>query len=539
MAPLPVAFRRDAGCSGPPDVPAHRRYATGPLAGHREKANLVDSPGRQCHTFKQRPTQVARHLFPTSAARTVKFTVLSHAGLLVESGGVSVLIDPWIVGSCYWRSWFNYPEPDRELIDGLTPSWIYLTHAHWDHFHGPSLRRFSRDTPILTPRTPSARIARDLRAMRFTNVREVPHGGSVCLGPHFTLHSFQFDPIASDSIAVIQDAETTLMNANDCKSFGLSLRQITRRFPEIDFVFRSHSNASFFPYCIEQYENWFDDIRTREDYRDDFIAFARTVRPRYAIPFASNHCFLHPETKRFNNTAVRPDWVADHMAATKVDEDDPQCVVMPSGSSWSHESGFQIKPFDYGDEAEYVETLSRRYAGALARQQQREAATAGDFGSFQRYYDAFLKALGWPLRQLLPTVCFAVVEAECQRLWRVDFRARRIEEVAARDPSGLTMTVHALVMNDCCRKRMFSVWTPSKRLGISLGRAKIHQVFLLLNLLDLFEHEQLPLQRLFSRRSLSVWLRRWREPLDLFRAVVMLRLFRRPVKSLYKSRKRR
>lgn len=469
----------------------------------------------------------------------MKFTVLSHAGLLVESGDASVLIDPWIVGSCYWRSWFNYPEPDRELIDGLAPNWIYLTHAHWDHFHGPSLRRFSRETPILTPRTPSTRLVNDLRGMGFTNVQEIPHGESVRLAPSFTLHSFQFDPISSDSIVVLDDVETTILNANDCKSFGLSLRQITKRFREIDFVFRSHSNANFFPYCIEQYEDWFDDIRTREDYRDDFIAFARTVGPRYAIPFASNHCFLHPQTRHLNNTAVRPDWVADHMAATKIDEDDPECVVMPSGSSWSRESGFQIRHFDYGAEAEYVEALSRRYAGKLARQLEREAAATGDFDSFLRYYGAFLKALGWPLRQVLPTVCFAVVESERQRFWRVDFRARRIEEIATPDPGCLTMTVPALVMNDCCRKRMFSVWTPSKRLGIRLGRAKIHQVFLLLNLLDLFEHEQLPLQRLFSRRSLSVWLRRWREPLDLLRAVVMLRLLRRPVKSLYKRRKKR
>ena len=79
----------------------------------------------------------------------MKFTILSHAGLLVESGGASVLCDPWLVGSCYWRSWFNFPEPDPELIRDLAPTWLFLTHLHWDHFHGPSLRRFPRDTPVL------------------------------------------------------------------------------------------------------------------------------------------------------------------------------------------------------------------------------------------------------------------------------------------------------------------------------------------------------------------------------------------------------
>ncbi len=41
----------------------------------------------------------------------MKFTIVSHAGLLVESAGTSLMMDPWIVGSCYWRSWWNYPKP--------------------------------------------------------------------------------------------------------------------------------------------------------------------------------------------------------------------------------------------------------------------------------------------------------------------------------------------------------------------------------------------------------------------------------------------
>lgn len=54
----------------------------------------------------------------------MKFTILSHAGLEVESDGRSLVIDPWLVGSCYWRSWWNYPPP-RELIRRLRPDFIY------------------------------------------------------------------------------------------------------------------------------------------------------------------------------------------------------------------------------------------------------------------------------------------------------------------------------------------------------------------------------------------------------------------------------
>jgi UDP-MurNAc hydroxylase len=39
----------------------------------------------------------------------MEFQTLSHAGLRVAAGGAELLCDPWLVGSVYWRSWWNYP----------------------------------------------------------------------------------------------------------------------------------------------------------------------------------------------------------------------------------------------------------------------------------------------------------------------------------------------------------------------------------------------------------------------------------------------
>ena len=70
------------------------------------------------------------------SASEVRLTVLSHACLYIEFGDTRLLVDPWIVGSCYWRSWWNYPEVDNSLVDALDPTHIYITHLHWDHYHG-------------------------------------------------------------------------------------------------------------------------------------------------------------------------------------------------------------------------------------------------------------------------------------------------------------------------------------------------------------------------------------------------------------------
>ena len=152
--------------------------------------------------------------------------------MYVETEGGSILIDPWIIGTCYWRSWWNFPEPSRELLDSLRPDYIYITHLHWDHFHGPSLRRFDRKTRVLVAKMPTTRMVRDLRMLKFENVREIPHGRSVELWPGFHLHSFQFGPFFTDTAAVLTDGKTTILDVNDCKVFGLPLRQITKRCPE-------------------------------------------------------------------------------------------------------------------------------------------------------------------------------------------------------------------------------------------------------------------------------------------------------------------
>src|SRR5262249_22372528 len=180
----------------------------------------------------------------------MKFTILSHAGLCVEHNGVRIISDPWLLGSCYWRSWWNFPEPPADLIEGLKPDYIYLTHLHWDHFHGASLKKlFSRTTPILVPQVPTTRMLRDLAWLGFHNVTEVPHGGQIQLGKDFALHSYQFD-IAVDSAVLLVGGGYTIFNCNDCKSFGLPLKQITNRFPKIDFVLKSYSSASAIPFCI-------------------------------------------------------------------------------------------------------------------------------------------------------------------------------------------------------------------------------------------------------------------------------------------------
>jgi UDP-MurNAc hydroxylase len=459
----------------------------------------------------------------------VKFTVLSHAGLAVDHGGIRLVFDPWLIGSCYWRSWWNYPEPDPALVRSLAPQFIYLTHLHWDHFHGPSLKTlFDPETTMVVPKLPTRRMVEDLRWLGFHNIVEIPHGRKLRLAEDFELRSYQFG-LATDSTAVISGGGYTLLNCNDCKAFGLPLRQIMRNHPKIDFIFRSHSSASPIPLCIEDHERLLPQDDGSYDSADQFARCAIYSGARYAVPFASNHCFLHPETRHFNATATTPDLAKRRYLAIAAEVGvNTECVVMPPASSWSDADGFKISPFDFNQRDAHIANMLERNRDRLVEQCEQEAKTVADFPAFERYFKQFCRALPLPIRRRrLPALTFRVRDSVGVHHWRVDPKFGEASRLGASPEDGLVFEVHAAVLNDCTNARMFSVWTPSKRLKIHLPTAAaLGAANLWFNLFDLYEIGLLPIINNFRLRSLGVRARRWRESVEVA-DIVLRRIFLR------------
>jgi UDP-MurNAc hydroxylase len=473
----------------------------------------------------------------------MKFTVLSHAGLLVEDKGKSVLFDPWLIGSCYWRSWWNFPEIDRDLLNDIKPDYIYLTHLHWDHFHAPSLRLFDADTKILVPKIPGTRMVRDLKQVKRNNITEIPHGGKFELWENCFLHSYQFGLFFADSAAVISDGETTLFNANDCKVFGLPLAQITKKFPKIDFCFRSHSSASPIPYTIKDYKKNYPEFRTQQDYIEEFTSFSLAVGAKYAVPFASNHCFLHRETYQFNDTGVNPQMVADHYNSSPAAiEAGSECMVMVPGSSWNSADGFDIVPFDYEQKDKIIAGMQEKYREKLEKQYDREDKTKASFKAFEKYFSDFLASSPFFLRKALyPRVLFKAVEGGDEQWFLMDGPNKKVEEIkdGIEPEVDFAVRVPAFVLNDCVRRKMFSVWSASKRLEIEMKGPSLSKLHALLGFLDFYENEGLPLRSNFSARNFSVWMGRWREAVEAVRLVWVHKILRRKlnISELYVGRK--
>lgn len=455
----------------------------------------------------------------------MKFQVLSHAGLLVSGPTKSLVCDPWILGSTYWRSWWNYPPVSPELIASVNPDFVYLTHIHWDHFHGWSLRKFARDTPVLVPKGHFGRMKRDLRTVGFRNVIELRHGEAFEIESNFRIFSYQFSYIP-DSSVIIECDGITLFNANDSKFMGMPLAQILKRHPRVDFVFRSHSSANS-RLCYEITDNQEEPLDDMSAYVRSFAAFAQKSKARYAIPFASNHCFLHKDTFRFNSTIQTPFAIKEYFDARQISA--PQLVVMLSGDSWSSSDGFHV---DQGG-ARYFQEREKYLTEYLERQRDKleafdakEASTTITLKEVERYFSAFLGSLPFFVRRFYRGHPFRyhLKAGEKTYLYEVDIANRR---VTTREPGAVLQPmseIHtsALIMKHAMAAKFCAQIGIGKRIRFRTTSREKKYIQLYVYLLNLYESELLPMRNMLRPRFFETWMLRWREVLLYLRILTNL-----------------
>jgi hypothetical protein len=229
----------------------------------------------------------------------VKITLISHASLLVETNGVRLLTDPWYSGRIYQNAWALAPTPPR-LPDFGALDAVFLSHAHPDHYHLPTLEHIrdarGRDLPIFIAKFFHGTIGRDLRAMGFSHVVQMRPGHEFEAFPGVRLFSQQFR--MDDSLLVVRgEDDETLVNINDTPLRGTTLTDLAQRYPRVDYCAAQFAIAQGYPYC---YENAPRDFN-REDLVRRFDSFAVALRPRHMIPFASFVRFCNADNAHMNS----------------------------------------------------------------------------------------------------------------------------------------------------------------------------------------------------------------------------------------------
>jgi UDP-MurNAc hydroxylase len=465
---------------------------------------------------------------PEAAAdvRHARFQTLSHAGLRVNAGGRELLCDPWVIGSCYWRSWWNYPPVPRPLVDSLKPDFIYLTHLHWDHFQAPSLRLFPADTQVLVPYDRYERMVRDLHSIGMRNVREVRHGERVQLAPGLAIRSYHFSPFVTDSAVVIEAGDTVLVNANDAKLAGRPLRQLLADYPRVDFCFRSHSSANPRA-CFHVTDQPDVEVDDNEHYLRAFSLFIEKVKPRYAIPFASNSCLLHDDVYHLNPLVQTPLIVKEYFEAHAATRGlQTRLQIMVPGDCWDSRTGFHIQEQDwFTRREEHLEAYRARVQPTLERQRKIEARVKVPLSLVEKYFGALKRDTpSYLLGPLKGEEVLLVAQSERETgRFAVDLAGGKVRIPEPDETFDMRIEFPALILLHSMKLNMFGHAGISKRVNFYATAAKMPKLQRFNSILEWREAELLPLRANFTRRSARALMRRWREGLLYAKVLVELR----------------
>ena len=125
-----------------------------------------------------------------------------------------------MLGSCYWRSWWNFPEAQIDENELKNVSHVILSHIHWDHWHGITLKKFLRNCQFLISNTPGDRSYRDLKSIGCNRIKNKSWSKFLIGDLKVTFYLFGLNLI--DTAMVLESNGVKIFNANDSKSQALS-----------------------------------------------------------------------------------------------------------------------------------------------------------------------------------------------------------------------------------------------------------------------------------------------------------------------------
>jgi len=265
----------------------------------------------------------------------MKISYIGHAALLVETGALKIVTDPWLKGPAYCSQWYVFPKP-VDIKPVLDADYILYSHGHEDHTHPASAMLLDKKAKVFFPYSWYDGAVGFFGSMGFKSVTEAVNEKTYRLNDdtHVTYFANNLD-----NVIVIEHGSEVLVDVNDAlHSAPQTLieaiaKKITTRWKKIDYMFSSYGGASYFPNCIKFKDK--DDVeiaKTRElFFLNNFCKIVSLLKPKYAVPHASDFVLLNDNQRWMNETKVPRQKIAEYYKTYVSGYADTEIVAMYPG----------------------------------------------------------------------------------------------------------------------------------------------------------------------------------------------------------------
>lgn len=243
----------------------------------------------------------------------MELSTLGHATLLLTAANDNAPLlatDPWLFGSCYWRSWWLERPPSNAQIERVARArYCYLTHEHPDHFHTPTLRKLGSGPEYLVPELSRDRMGQYLRSQG-QRARSLPAGNWHALS--YDVRVLSLPTLGNDSALLIDTPHALIANMNDARPSPdqlLLLRKLRRTAGRGKrcILLASYSSAGI-GHALYRAERRIDFVR--DSHTRYVVMLARALDADSYIPSASHVRFERPDTRWANSYRVSPEAVS-------------------------------------------------------------------------------------------------------------------------------------------------------------------------------------------------------------------------------------
>lgn len=262
----------------------------------------------------------------------MRITFVGHASILIHTGSIHLLMDPWLQGEAFNGSWSLHPDPVLSDEDLASVTHIWISHEHPDHLSPATLRAIPdhgrAEITALFQNDYKDETVKYISSLGFKELIELPRATFMALAPGVDVYNRQVGYL--DSSLAVRAEGRLVLNINDCELPDSTMRAMRRELGPIDVLLDQFSIAGWSGNA--------DEIRRKERARRQvlrkFLRDVEVLDPRFVIPFASFVRFSHRENAHMNSHINTVDDVAERV-------DPERLVVMYPGDTWDVEGRFR------------------------------------------------------------------------------------------------------------------------------------------------------------------------------------------------------